>query len=309
VALDRYKPKKPTVYFTNGCVIHKDFVAVSCGSLADPEAATSVITFYDGKRWGGQKVQDDRIVSFAYSAETNTLYALGKFGAIISVQAAGEFSFDTARGRLVRQDLPGASEGNLSSIAASGKIVFACGWSGKLYELYNQNWRVCSTGLPGQDDHDFLDLCCVDGREVYAVGMKGVIYYFDGQHWYNLDSPTNQHLQAITSVRRDEIYIVGKKGGIYKGNKDGWQFIGDPSVTVDFWGVREFGGKLLMSGGTDALYMHDGTSISKVDMGIEYLVNTHKLDCRDGALWSFGIDDLVKYEGKSWEYVVCSMNQ
>jgi hypothetical protein len=160
-----------------------------------------------------------------------------------------------------------------------------------------------------QKECDFLDICCVGDDEVYVVGMKGVIFYHDGKRWHDLDSPTNQHLQSVAPSSEGGVYVAGKGGVLYKGNKDGWQFIGDPGVTSDFWSVREFNGNVYISDATDALLKHDGVDLSKVNMGIEYLVNTNKLDCKDGVLWSFGIDDLVKFDGARWQYITCPENE
>ena len=302
------KASDPTVYFTNGYVVHDNFTAISCGYLEEPDATSSLILLFDGTDWAGHMVDNDFIVSLTYCPDSNTLFGLGKFGVIKSVRPNGEFSLENVRGRWTQEPLPLTHTGVLSSIASNHRDVLVCGWAGQMFIYKDQRWSPFTNGIVNPASCDFLDCYIFNDGQAYAVGINGIIYYNDGSRWHQLDSPTNEHLYAITPADDEKVYIAGAKGGLYLGDKIGWNFLGEDSET-NFWDIHRFHGSLYIAGREDEMYTYNGSEIRLLNMGLGYTVSTNRLHGNDQVLWSFGADDLLKYDGRVWEYIRCPQNE
>src|SRR5947207_280090 len=80
-------------------------------------------------------------------------------------------------------------------------------------------------GVVGSVDAVDISLESMDGRshqDIYAVGLGGEIWHFDGRHWDQIDSPTNEHLFEVSCVSPDLTYAVGNGGVVVRGNGTHW---------------------------------------------------------------------------------------
>ncbi len=66
-----------------------------------------------------------------------------------------------------------------------------------------------------------------------------------------------------------------------------------------FWGLEHFEGKVYLSA-LKGLFIFDGTSVERLTTGLKPEIGGYRLAARNGVLWSFGVDDLAKFDGKKW---------
>ena len=297
------------VYFSNGVLVDNETVVISSGFLAEPDAATSRIYLKFGDFWAAHDVPNDFIVSVTFSKSKGVLYALGRNGIIKYVgNKSKAFTYDNIKGQFKEKWLYDAQEReSMSRIRAVNDEVYACGWGGQMYRLAGEQWIPFDKGIEKSKEVHFLDIDGAD-KDLYAVGMNGKAFYFNGSLWDEIDFPTNCHLQSIHYVSDSEVYIGGALGTLYKGCKNSWSYIGDEDKKENYWAVRKFGKDLFITYANNGMLKLSDDNLLEVDMGLGYKPSTNMLHSGSGKLWSFGAYDLVEYDGTVWNSVSCPDN-
>jgi hypothetical protein len=168
--------------------------------------------------------------------------------------------------------------------------------------------------LLGRDDDDDWELeepvnvlSCIDGnheQDIYVVGMEGVAFHFDGGKWRRLRLPTNAHLHWVRCYGPDEVYICGNDGTLLQGSaRKGFRDVGGGQDNPTWWCLAKFRDKVYLSA-MEGLFAWDGQNIAPVETGLEPEPETWQLDTSligGEALWSFGVKDLVWFDGKQWQ--------
>lgn len=113
-------------------------------------------------------------------------------------------------------------------------------------------WSTRDAGLPGRADTDarVFGLEAVDGfssAHLYAVGMKGAIWYREGGAWHAVDSPTNVRLTAVHCARDGWVYACGQHGVVLRGLRDQWAVVADDPAISYLWGIATVGGRVVVS--------------------------------------------------------------
>jgi hypothetical protein len=258
--------------------------------------------------WGHHEVDSDFIVSTAYGQ--GMLYALGINGLVKYVGNRGRsFSAASVKGKIRQFEIKNAANrGKLSRIKLNGNEFMACGWGGQVYHIDGNQVSTFENGITKKKTH-ILDIAGEFPSDLYAVGMGGVLLHFDGVKWTYLDSPTNNHLYSVLYVSSDQIYICGAQGGLYLGDRNGWTFIGEETRSDNFWSMALFDDSLFISFGDKGLLRQDRNRTFEVDFNLGYSPYTHRLSNGGGALWSTGSQDLLKFDGATWEVVTCPDNE
>jgi hypothetical protein len=298
-----------SLFFTDGHVISRHAVVIPAQLHAFVNDDFSRVMFKFGDDWVCHDM-DVMVRSVTFQASSQKCYLMGWNGIIGSCGMLGSpFSLASLEGTFEETTIPDVEEyGDLNRIRAVGEGVYVCGQSCQVYELQGSRWIHMDKGIIGQNSETLHDIDGTERNNIYAVGLSGSMYHFDGNLWTQLDSPTDQHLLNVRCVSRNEVYVCGYKGNIFRGSMNDWQFIGDPEFDGTCWGMDSFGGKLYLAH-SRGLIMYDGNSLNAVDIGAGKDATFHRLHANKQMLYSFGPDDLFAYDGTRWSEIICPENE
>ena len=241
------------------------------------------------------------IISVAAFRESDSelIAALSKSGQV--------FVVDSASGKVTEERLPVSPQDELTRLHVAEGVVLACGMRGIVYARRDPaHWVKSDAGLFSTTIKipmdEVADLAGTTVSDLYAVGSFGLMAHYDGTVWTRIDSPTDRNLeQAITSPS-GEILICGDRGLILHGRADRWELI-DTDLDDSFWGMTWFREQLYLAT-QDRLYTYDRTAgLAPVSTGLEPSPTTYRLDTGDGALWSFGLTDVLRFDGSTWQRI------
>lgn len=303
------KDVERSLFFTCGHVISRDTVVISAQYNALSKVDISRVALKFGDIWGYHDVDNDVIGSVAFRHSDQSLWLLGRHGIVRTVGGTGgPFTMNKIRGRFVEETIDIGRHGELLCINVIEDSLYACGQSAQIYVRGAERWEQFDQGMREMAVPGFESIDGSGHDDIYAVGEKGVIAYFDGTDWTYLDSPTNRPLSSVCCVSRDEVYLCGNNGLIFKGNRNGWQPVGSDDMYFKFWDMELFENKLYLAH-AKGIVVYDGENLQEIDFGLEGHIACHKLHAADGVLWSFGIDDLLVFNGSHWERVICPENK
>lgn len=143
-------------------------------------------------------------------------------------------------------------------------------------------------------------------KEVYAVGLRGEIWEFDGKHWIQRESGTNVDLHKVLCAADKFVYAAGMDGTILKGRHDSWAPLSDVDAGYEFWGIQDFKGKIYFTANARlVLELRKQGGLKLVDFGECPIPSTaYHLTLGADALYSFGAKNVVKFDGTEWEEVL-----
>jgi hypothetical protein len=296
-----------SLYFTDGFVVRRDTVIIPAQFRTLLAGTVSRILFMFGDEWFYHDFDDADVRSVTYW--DGLCYVMGMNGVVHCCGRRGhDFSPASLRGSYRKTMVPDvAYYGALFGIRFIGDDVYTCGQSSQVYIQRGSEWKHIDDEILTRGGITLEDIDGTGPEDMYAVGWKGTIYYYDGKRWEKLDSPTNRHLSNVRCVSRDEVYVCGNGGSIFRGHKHSWEFIGDPEFTDNFWGMAVFENQLFLAHNL-GLMKHDGNELIPIDIDIGKTLSCHRLHGTDGVLWSFGEKELLRYDGNSWTEVICPEN-
>jgi hypothetical protein len=204
----------------------------------------------------------------------------------------------------------GGVTGYVTHIREIGDSLYVCGMAGQVYRRTESGWIHIDAGLftplCDPDADEVNSFVCIDGNhegDLYVVGDDGVIFHGDGLSWQPVPSPTDEHLLWVRCYGRDEVYICGYNGVLLRGNvRDGFKDVSAVEDNLNWQCLCKFQDKVYLSS-EDGLYAWDGKKITKVETGLKpEPANSWRVDAdREGkTLWSFGVKDLVWFDGQTW---------
>jgi hypothetical protein len=209
----------------------------------------------------------------------------------------------TGRGSRATEVIPVSEElGNFLRIRNIAEKVYVCGMSGQVYRRERNAWQQIDQGIRGEAGLDFEDIGGTADDDLYAVASSGVVCHFNGKQWRKLDFPANRPFSGVKCVAEDEVYVCGNDGNLFRGSRDSWEFIGDESIEENFWAVEKFDDRVYVAY-NDGLFVHDGTKLSEVKFGIKGDVDGHRLQAGEGALYSFGEENVLWFDRQTWHRI------
>lgn len=306
---EKIKVPPKSIFFTCGHVIFRDTVIIPAQYNAMPDADISRVAFKFGDSWVYHDVDKDMIGSVTFLQANQSLWLLGRHGLIQSLDSDGKpFRLENLRGRKVREDRIATGRfGELLCIKAIAGSLYVCGQSSQVYKRTEKGWEHMDAGIFKMAAPTLESIDGTAPDDLYAVGEKGTILHYDGKQWHKLDSPTNRPLSTVRCVNSETVYICGNDGLLFRGNEHGWEYIGNPDVNCIFWDLEAFGGTVYLAHHR-GMMIFDGTKLQEVDFGLKKKIRCHKVHANDGVLWSFGVDDLLYYDGANWTEVICPHN-
>jgi hypothetical protein len=244
------------------------------------------------------------IISVAAFRESDSerIAALSKSGRV--------FVVDSASGRVTEERIPASPLDELTRLHVAAGVVLACGMRGLVYARRDAaGWIKSDAGLFEPTLKIPLDrvadLAGTGVKDLYAVGSFGLMAHYDGTIWTRIDSPTDRNLEQAIASPSGEILICGDRGLILHGDGDRWELI-DTGTDEAFWGMAWFREQLYLAT-LDGLYTYDRTAgLKAVSTGLEPSPTAYRLDAGDGALWSFGLTDVLRFDGSTWQRIYTS---
>ncbi len=229
--------------------------------------------------------------------------------AIVKVSASGAYSVQTGKGvttgNLFRESKPARKRrlsGDIFSLSAIGGKAFAVGFDGEVFRLDGlDSWAWLGESLPSSFDIEAIDGFGVD--DLYAVGMHGAVYRFDGARWTHADVPTNRTLTSVCCAVDGRVWIAGHKGLLLEGYESRWSVIDLEDFDKDIWSVLWFQGSLYVSTLSGLYRLVDGRLVP-VDFGDDPPRTTNRLTATAEVLWSVGSEDILSFNGKTWTRIV-----
>jgi hypothetical protein len=203
--------------------------------------------------------------------------------------------------------------GYLEFIRQLGKDLFAGGFVGQIYRRTGPtDWVRFDEGLfePGDDKFDVSDMCLSTTGEYYAVtafGKSGrIVSRSEETKWLDIPNPTWEWLKGCIAADDGTVWICGKNGTLLHGNAQaGFKPVPTPEINDTFLSVALYAGKVWLATSV-SLFAYDGESVKEVDTGLfPPLRSANRLQAVDGVLWSFGYDDIVRFDGVKWERFIC----
>lgn len=143
----------------------------------------------------------------------------------------------------------------------------------------------------------------IDGysaNEIYAVGLDGEIWLFNGAQWQPIDSPTSVALQRVHCAPNGKTYIVGQAGVVLAGREDRWEVIDLGDFSDDLWGVESLNDDVFVSS-SKAVFKLADERLEQAAIGSDGIGSASFLSAGDGVLWSVGNRHLAfTSDGKNW---------
>ncbi|WP_442679040.1 hypothetical protein ACSBM8_16285 [Sphingomonas sp. ASY06-1R] len=201
--------------------------------------------------------------------------------------------------------------GAIGGIRPLGNALYAFGYAGQIYRRTEPGmWDHFDEGILGApgDQHDVTGICLFD-ETFYAVtrmGGPGRIYTRRGETWVPAVNPSGEWLNAVEADQEGIVWICGRNGTLMKGNAaHGFALLSGARCAEEFLSIALYRGQVWLSSAT-SLYTWTGDRLVKVATGLSPSVrNAHRLQVVNGVLWSFGYDDILRYEGETWTRFAC----
>jgi hypothetical protein len=261
--------------------------------VADDIAHTSVIGLYRGQ-WG----------KAAMVPWNSTAIAVAKLPAVklVFVGEDGQ-ACAYASGDLQNEVISPAPRMIRNARCVEG-FVYACGMDRQVFRRAAEStWTDVSPPARKRAARGGFE--AIDGYsedELYAVGWNGEIWHFDGKRWMDRSGPTNVILSAVCCAGDGVVYAAGQQGVMVRGRDAAWEIIPwEGDVSADLWDLCWFDEKLYIATMT-GLYVLKGNTVAEVKFPAKVGRPTcFSLTAADGVLWSIGRDDVIAFDGKSWQ--------
>lgn len=193
------------------------------------------------------------------------------------------------------------NRGWIRGVRRVGHRLYAVGMSRQAYVRDVDAWRRIDAGLlapPGETS----GLNSIDGfsdQELYAVGLGGEIWRYDGARWHSIDSPTNVQLHDVRRVG-DHVYIAGGSGVLLRGRGDVFAVVATEASQANLYAVEGFGDAVYVASLT-AIYRLEADRLEKVRTGLRGAFTAGSLHAADGQLLSVGAKHiLTTIDGVTW---------
>lgn len=238
-----------SIYFTSVAAIAEDFAVIG-GHLYIEETSPTKTRFFvcSGGEWFQFFDFDDVVYALAKAPNVtpgfrDNLFVMGRTGLFREV-AQGKQAED------YQLNISGA--GYLMDLQSINGALFACGVQNIVYKKSAMQWSRL-------DGHIFNEIGLVVDRsleaidgfsddDVYAVGLNGAIWHWNGDLWTSIESPTNLPLYCLKCASDGDVYIGGGGGLLLKGNKEGWTDLTNPTISdKSFQQITEFAGKIYIA--------------------------------------------------------------
>jgi hypothetical protein len=289
------------MYFTNVAVTGDDF-AILGGHLYSEGQEPTVTRFVLLDKGQGFFLFDfDDLV---YAIDRKPMPAGKPRDSLCIMGRAGKYRENVAGGKPVDTRIDLNDEGFFLDLRYIGKHLYACGHQNIVYRQNGTRWVRADQGAFKRRkmavDRSFDAIHGFSEDDIYAVGLGGAIWHWNGEKWKELESPTNFGLYAILCSSGGDVYIAGGGGLVFKGGRKGWTDLSDRTVMDDtIWNMAEFQGKIYLAA-YDKLLVTDGGPVQEMKVPLLGKKSFMAMDATPRQLWTVGDDNIFQFDGKKW---------
>jgi hypothetical protein len=298
----------PDVNLITGFVVRPDFgYVLTEGEVTKDGVTSGVMLKWSGGGWS--------VVHLPFLAPICVDVVPGadpkRPGELTAISVAGDF---LRTGTLVQREegkidpTPNgpSARGWIRDLKRVGPNLYAVGMKRQAYlREPGASWRHIDQGIAQglvAEKEQLSGLNGVDGfspEEVYAGGLEGEIWRWDGARWHAVHSPTNAPLNAVHRSG-DFIYMAGGSGVVLRGRGDDFEVVATEDDKANLYGLHGFGGEVYVASQRKVYRLKDG-ALEEVDFGLGEPVTTGSLHAAGGVLWSLGVHHLVSTkDGVTW---------
>ena len=227
---------------------------------------------------------------YAISGRDNEVIAVGQGGAIYQGPVKGG-GFDVMEVDNVDADYRGlwCSDESLSyfcvAVGTGGTIVVA---------FETGNWfKMYAFGDSGDLTANLNDVAGIDNWDVFAVGDEGTIMRYNGKHWGQMQSPTDEDLVGVASSPNGFMYGISDQGTVITYTGQEWVgYVGALDGTLNAISSGPAMPTIVGDGG--AAYALSGKAMSWSDVSLDTdanLLGMWKGGAKDQ--WIVGQDGLI----------------
>lgn len=141
----------------------------------------------------------------------------------------------------------------------SDSDIFIATFQGAIYHWDGSVWQQMETGVETGLNHIHGS-----GRDdLYCVGDNATILHYDGHAWARIPVPKKvPETEVLTGVRvcnPTEVYVCGRGGFVLKRGGKAFRLI--TTAEVNFYGIANFNGKLMLAGGSGGVWVLHGARV------------------------------------------------
>ena len=299
---------KERLIFTKGFVYQRNlfFVQAVLKSLEEQNQDHAFMFRWKDGNWSQWNVKH-RIVDF-------TVFENNSDSAIVLLSNDGQLQTGSKKGfsweRIDEsEDSPNHLRG-MTCLTCIDDSLFAAGMQRMVYQknLKTSEWERIDSGVRvGKDSTEISGFSAISGiseNSVYAAGLTGQLWHYNGSTWSQLNSGTTLGLHDIEIINNDEIYICGNSGVVLRGNRTEWEIVRNNATKSDFYSLARLGNRLFLSTDSGRLYEIKNGEIIPVKIELDSEVTTYSLQSNDGVMLSVGSDHIVVFDGRDWTNIV-----
>ena len=146
-------------------------------------------------------------------------------------------------------------------VAASWRTVFRREGIDKWTCLSGNDPKQVEQWQKDRADLGFNDIGGFAENDIYACGGQADLQYFDGEHWQQLDCPTNFELTSLCCAPNGKVYIGCEKGVLIEGRAEKWKVIDAKAPDIDISDMVWYQDQLYLACGMYGLYVFNGETI------------------------------------------------
>lgn len=146
------------------------------------------------------------------------------------------------------------------------------------------------------------DIAGVAHDDLYACGVAGALWHWNGRTWRRLEIPSDEHLHSIHIASDGQVWVCGHNGTLLKGNQErGFRSLLGEKCSDHFWSIREFDGAVYL-GSTKGLFSYQDQSLKSVVLpGKQNPSIIQALDATDNVLWVVAQRYVARLRDGVWE--------
>jgi hypothetical protein len=275
------------------------FVTVMNDGLAEERQQHAIPLFFKNDVWSliaDEYVLPWVVAGMAISDEQSPhVVIVGWGGQVLVVNG------DTCRREAI-QRIDSGYVSIVRAVAAIDNDIYSVGMRRQVHKrTRKRGWEEIDNGVVYQGDKitiGFNTIHGFDSTEVYAAGLNGEIWSYNGRKWHEIQTPTNALLQSMCCASDGNVYIGGKAGVLIRGRHDLWEVL-DINFEDTIWDIHCFKDKLFLLT-SNGVYTYNDEVFEKIQNNFLDYEDFQCISSSKDRLWIFGRKKIVEYDGLLW---------
>ena len=256
-----------------GCVGDKDlifFLTYNADAALQKVPNGQLFFLQDGNEWSFQDVAWTGISLTASVHPDLVCYLLGRDGEVLVGNNTGFYEE-----KINDNGANPENRGPMQCIRLIENTPIAVGMGRQVYKRIGQNhWEKFENGIDSPPPPpSIVGLNAIAGGSmdaIYSVGWAGEIWYYNGQNWQKLDSPTNLILHDVIAMSDNRFWACGQNGLLLNGTPKHINLVEYDGPVTTWRSMSWFLGRLFIADGQNLYVLEqedDGNSMLKIDVG------------------------------------------